>query len=80
MRYVHRHWIEQERVIVRSKAGWEKDLYNWTYRELSAALKKLLGRDDDYCVLYTIVDKESLLVLFEKQWIRIYIEHILQYL
>lgn len=80
MRYIHKHWIEQEREKVRAEKGWERDLYNWTYHELSTALKKVLGRTDDYCVLYTIRDHESLTVLWEKQWIIIFVEQLWQYL
>lgn len=58
----------------------EDNFMYYPYKQIAKALKDYLGRTDDYCVLYTIQDKETLMVLHKKNWIRIYFEQIKDFL
>jgi len=77
---IHKHWIETERKKHRVTHDWRKDLFAYTYREISKALKDYFGRDDDFCVLYTIRDRENLIVLHDKRWIPVNIDQLRNYL
>ena len=72
----HIAWMLEDMKRREKKAGEPMNFMDYPYREISKALKNYLGRDDEYCVLYTIQDKETLMVLHKTRWIRIHFEQV----
>lgn len=71
----HIQWMLED-MKERENAREDDNFHNYSYRDVSKALKDYFGADDNYCALFYFVDKKTLMVLYEKQWIRIYYEQL----
>lgn len=84
MRNIHLRWIVEDMRQREQQASRVPDLKNsfmyYPYREISRALKKYLGRDDDYVVFYTIQNPETLMVLHEETWVRVHYDQVKKFL
>lgn len=80
MEKIHAHWLLEDKKIENEKPKDKKTLHDYSYRELSSALKRFLGRDDNYCVIYKIQGPDVVSVLFEKRWFNVYLEQLRIYL
>lgn len=80
MKRIHKYWIEVEEKEHKVTHDWRNGFFDFSYREISKAIKNYTGRIDDYAVIYHIIDNNTLALLWGDKWSIISIDNLREYL